>query len=150
VPGISQQRPYPSEHDLREASYPQAWLPDNWQANGTYLYAVDLYNFAYWWECHEVFEILWHAAGRKSQQGQYFQGLIQVAAAHLKRFVGLPRAADNLWRRGLERFRNIPSRYMGLDVLVFTKDVRAYFELPQRSPPLINLVFTEKTREHRY
>ena len=86
----------------------------------------------------------WRAAGRKSEPGQYFQGLIQIAAANLKRFVGLPHAANNLWRRGLEQFNRIPSRYMGLDVLVFTEDVRAYFELSKPSPPLIRLMFTDK------
>jgi predicted metal-dependent hydrolase len=107
---------------------------------------VDLYNFSYWWECHEHFEALWHAAGRKSESGLYFQGLIQVAAAHLKRFVGLPHAADNLWRSGLERFKRLPSNYMGLDVLMFTENVRAHFELTQPSSPLIRLVFTHKCR----
>jgi predicted metal-dependent hydrolase len=105
---------------------------------------VDLYNFAYWWECHEHFETLWRAAGRKSEPGQYFQGLIQISAAHLKRYVGLPHAADNLWRRGLERFKGLPSRYMGLEVLLFTEEVRAYFELTQSRPPLICLGFTDK------
>ena len=144
VPGISQQRPYRDEHSHRQASYPLACPADSWQANATYLYAVDLYNFAYWWECHEQFETLWRAAGRKSEPGHYFQGLIQVAAANLKRFVGLPHAADNLWRRGLEQFNSIPSRYMGLDVLMFSEQVRSYFELSQASPPLIRLVFTDK------
>lgn len=26
---------------------------NNWKTNSTYLYAIDLFNFAYWWECHE-------------------------------------------------------------------------------------------------
>jgi predicted metal-dependent hydrolase len=101
---------------------------------------VDLYNFAYWWECHEQFEALWHAAGRNSEPGRYFQGLIQVAAAHLKRFAELHDAADKLWRGGLERLGSVPSRYMGGDVVLFIKDVRAYFELAQPCPPLIQPV----------
>ena len=28
--------------------------PELWQQNEDYLYGVDLYNFAYWWEAHEA------------------------------------------------------------------------------------------------
>src|SRR5262245_4231065 len=37
--------------------------PAKWRDNDLYLHGIDLYNFAYWWECHEALEALWHAAG---------------------------------------------------------------------------------------
>ena len=55
---------------------------------GDYLYAIDLYNYAYWWECHEVLEGLWRA-GQTTKQGNFFRALIQLAAANLKRSLGL-------------------------------------------------------------
>ena len=125
----------------RQEPKPESFSPHQWQASEWYLYAVDLYNFAYWWECHEVFEGLWNAVGRESDQGQCFQGLIQVASANLKRFLCAAHAADRLWRRGLERLRNIPAQYMGMNVLVFSEDVRAYFEGTRQTPALIRLPF---------
>ena len=63
---------------------PRAFPQDEWSASEDYLYAIDLYNFAYWWESHEIFEGLWHACGRRTQAGNFFQALIQLAAANLK------------------------------------------------------------------
>jgi hypothetical protein len=111
-----------------------AFPPERWRDSEWYRYGVDLYNFAYWWECHEIFEGLWDAAGRHTEQGQFFQALIQIAAASIKRFLGLPRAAERLKERGLERLRKVPLRYMGMDVARFTDETRAYFEGRRDSP----------------
>ena len=94
-------RPFPSyrfvprrtPHPRRDPSGHSYSLPepkpipfsvDRWHTSEDYLYGIDLYNFAYWWECHEVFEGLWHAVGHHSEQGNFFQALIQLAAANLK------------------------------------------------------------------
>jgi len=89
---------------------------DRWHESADYLYGIDLYNFAYWWECHEVFEGLWHAAGRESEQGNFFQALIQLAAAELKRFMGNEQAAEKLLRHCVSRLAGLPDEYMGLRV----------------------------------
>jgi hypothetical protein len=81
--GQPEPRPRPCEHD-------------HWSHSKDYLYAIDLYNFAYWWEAHEVLEGLWHACGRTTTAGNFFQALIQFAAAHLKRALGNEPAAHNL------------------------------------------------------
>jgi len=104
-----------------------------------YLYGIDLYNYGYWWECHEVFEALWHAVGHKTEQGNFFQALIQIAAANLKRSQGRTQAADKLWRRGLARLEKAPSPYMGVDARAFTRDVREYFTRLYPGPALISL-----------
>ena len=82
-----------------------------------YLYGIDLYNYAYWWECHEVLERLWHAAGRKTEQANFFRALIQLAAANLKHFLGDRHATSNLlaqvlrdWRRFLSGIWVLTSR----------------------------------------
>jgi len=90
------------------------------------LYAVDLYNFGYWWESHEVLEGLWHACGRRTTAGNYFQALIQFAAAHLKRALGNEVAAHNLARSGLLRLQNSPASYMGLDTVTFAHDITSW------------------------
>jgi uncharacterized protein len=58
--------------------------PQDWQQNETYLYAVDLFNHGYYWEAHEAWESLWHAAGRKGQVAVFLKGLIKLAAAGVK------------------------------------------------------------------
>ncbi|MGH7168620.1 MAG: DUF309 domain-containing protein [Nitrospiraceae bacterium] len=113
--------------------------PDEWRSSEDYLYGIDLYNFAYWWECHEVFEGLWHAVGHKTLQGNFFQALIQVAAANLKRLLGAASPADNLARACLKRLAKVPPRYMDVDVAAFSRDVRDYFTGLRAHPPLIRL-----------
>ena len=101
-----------------------------------YLYAIDLYNYAYWWECHEVLEGLWRAAGQTTEQGMFFRALIQLAAANLKRFVGQLHATDRLLRRGLVRLERVSGHYMGIDVVNLRNQLE---EFQFRSAPLIRL-----------
>ena len=91
------------------------------------MYGIDLYNYAYWWESHEVFEGFWHAAGHDTEQGNFFQALIQFAAANLKRFLGNEQAAQKLARSGLARLQNLPQLYMGIDVIAFSEAWRMIF-----------------------
>src|SRR5262245_16702088 len=46
----------PKCQPLNESSY---------DANAAYLYAIDLFNHGFYWEAHEAWEALWHAAGRR-------------------------------------------------------------------------------------
>ncbi|MFT5234089.1 MAG: hypothetical protein ACI9UQ_002131 [Candidatus Krumholzibacteriia bacterium] len=66
-----------------------------WHTCEHYLYGIDLFNAGYWWECHEVLEGLWHAAGHDSAAGQVLQAVIQCGAAHLQ-YTDQPRGARRL------------------------------------------------------
>ena len=61
-------------------------LPEQtaWRSCREYCYAVDLWNAGYYWEAHEQWEALWHAAGRKGTAADLFKGLIKLAAAGVK------------------------------------------------------------------
>ncbi len=98
--------------------------PAAWASCAIYLRGVDLYNAAFWWESHEAFEALWHGAGG-GPVADFFQGLIQVAAAELKRLMGNERAAGALYGRGLARLGGVASPFLGLDVRRFAGDVEA-------------------------
>lgn len=63
---------------------PSALITENWRENETYLYAIDLFNHAYYWEAHEAWESLWHAAGHHGQMADFLKGLIKLAAAGVK------------------------------------------------------------------
>lgn len=53
-----------------------------------FLYGLDLFNHGYYWEAHEVWEDLWHAAGRSGPTADFFKGLIKLAAAGVKSLEG--------------------------------------------------------------
>ena len=126
---------------------PPAFSPEEWWDSEWYLYGVDLYNFAYWWECHEAFEGLWRAVGPDTQQGQFLQALIQVAAANLKRLVNAPEPAATLSRAALERLRGFPETYMGVNVAALREEVKQYFEGGREKPALIRLVWPETSAD---
>lgn len=53
-------------------------------ASPAFLHAIDLYHHGYFWEAHEVWEALWHAAGRRGPTAEIYRGLIRLAAAGFK------------------------------------------------------------------
>ncbi len=135
LPGLTPHpRRDPQGHSFgRPEPCPLPFAHEAWSASEEYLYAVDLYNFAYWWESHEVFEGLWHACGPKTTAGNFFQALIQFAAANLKRALGNEAAAQNLAGNGLRRLRNSPAHYMGLDTETFAEHIAAWMHNTGRS-----------------
>jgi hypothetical protein len=149
VPGVT---PHPRRHpDGHSYSQPEPALsapdPDQWQTSDAYLYGVDLYNFAFWWECHEVFEGFWRAAP-KTEPGCFFQALIHVAAANLKICMGSPASADRLSSAAFERFQTLPPIYMGIDVRGFERDMRAYVAGTRKGPALIRLLTSVDKLRH--
>lgn len=118
VPGKAphpRRHPHGHSHGQLEPKL-EALQPDAWSESEAYRYGIDLYNFAYWWESHEIFEAFWHVAGPKTEQGQFFQCLIQLAAGNLKRWMGNENAAGNLFQSSLRRLSGLPDHYMGLAV----------------------------------
>lgn len=146
IPGLAPHpRRDPRGHSFgRPEPAPTEMEPGRWRDHEWYRYGVDLFNFAYWWECHEVFEACWHAAGHQTEQGRFFRALIQAAAANIKQFTGSRQAAGNLTRAALERVRGLPRFYMGMDVEGFAGDVRDYFGGQRKIPALIRLAGGEE------
>lgn len=116
--------------------------PEEWSQSEDYRFGIDLYNFAYWWECHEVFEGFWHAVGRKTEQGLFFQALIQLAAANLKRHTRHLRAAENLLRTSHRKFYGMPPFYMGIDIADLMNRLNAQIATEQAPPILLELRLT--------
>lgn len=141
VPGQTQ---HPRRHPLGH-SYgnpeptPRPFPPNEWETSDDYRYGIDLYNFAYWWESHEIFEAFWHTAGRHSEQGNFFQGLIQLAAANLKRAMNNDPAAHRLVRAGITRLERCATPYMGVEVSLIVQALQGYLSGIQPQLPLIRL-----------
>ncbi|HEX7898752.1 MAG TPA: DUF309 domain-containing protein [Planctomycetota bacterium] len=128
VPGLNPHpRRHPKGHAYGTPETPPPYVPpERWRENPHYLYGVDLYNHAYWWECHEALEALWHLTGHKGEEAAFLQGVIQAAAAHLKRHMGSPDGARRLGREAAARLATVPGpRYMGLDLPPFIRGIEA-------------------------
>ena len=148
VPGFS---PHPLRdpdgHSYRSpAPRPDPFPPEEWRSAPTYLFGIDCYNFAFWWESHEVIEEIWHAVGHDGVQGQFLQALVQIAAAWLHRFRGHERTTEKQAHAGLKRLAGIPDLFMGVQTRTFETGVRDYLAGQGSSYPLIRLVGLEPLR----
>jgi uncharacterized protein len=66
------------------AATPAALDPEHWEESAAYRYGVDLFNHGFYWEAHEAWESLWHAAGRSGPVAIWLKALIKLAAAAVK------------------------------------------------------------------
>ncbi len=143
VPGLT---PHPRRHPQGHAygtteTPPPRMDPGQWRENSVYRHGIDLYNYAYWWECHEALEGLWHLTGHQGTEAQFLQGIIQVAAANLRRHLGTPGGARRLGREAIARLESVGlSSYMGLTLAPFIHGTRAlHVEEKSSAIPLIRL-----------
>jgi hypothetical protein len=81
--------------------------PARWRECGEYLYGVDLFNHGFYWEAHEAWESLWHAAGRKGAVAAWLKALIKLAAAAVKLREGNARGVERHATRALELLREV-------------------------------------------
>ena len=120
-------------------------LPDlnvsDWSSCEQYLIGVDLFNAEYWWECHEIFEGLWHAAGHRSEAGHVLQAVIQCAAAHLKAETDSLLAASRLFEHSLGHFNWAGPSALGLDLEALVRETRAFITLREGTPARLVLRF---------
>lgn len=128
---------HPDGHSYRAPGEPPHEVhlitPENWADSENYLFASDLYNHGYWWEAHEEWEGLWQLTDKKSAQGRFLQGLIQVSACHLKFFVGHDDGVRRLLRTSMAHlevaFADVGQRmYMGLNLQAHRNRVFDYYE----------------------
>jgi len=109
----------------------------DWQGNEAYLYGIDLFNQAYLFEAHEVWEELWFESGRQGPEGCFLKALIQVAAVRLKRALSEPAPAARLADSAKKLLLGLPNhgrkgeQYMGLDLSALILQLEAG-EAPHR------------------
>lgn len=117
---------------VEESEIPYSSSPESWRTNESYLYGVDLYNFAYWWEAHEAWEGLWHQA--EDDHRLFLQGLIQVSAALIKYHQRMLRPLRSLSTAARSKLTEVHTRlgpaaetYMGIDLNEFLSRLNAFF-----------------------
>lgn len=111
----------------------------NWQQCEPYLYGVDLYNHEFWWEAHEAWESCWIATGKTTEAGLFIQGLIQIAAACLKKHQGHNAGATRLAEEGLAKFPTAYPVFLGIDTTPFKAALKDYFSGKRTAQPIIQL-----------
>jgi hypothetical protein len=110
----------PRGHSFGHAEPPvQPLDPSSWQTNANYLYAIDLFNHGFYWEAHEAWEGLWHAAGRAGPTADFLKGLIKLAAAGVKAREGRAAGVRQHAQRAAELFAVIASSELVVDSIVF-------------------------------
>ena len=93
--------------------------PTNWQQSEVYLYGIDLFNHGFYWEAHEAWESLWHAADRRGDVADFLKGLIKLAAAGVKSLEGNPAGVARHTDRAEELLSGvmaIEQTFCGLDL----------------------------------
>jgi uncharacterized protein len=96
---------------------------DRWFDCRPYLHGLDLFNYGYYWEAHETWEQVWHAAGRAGSLADFIKGLIKLAAAGVKARERRPEGVRRHALRAAELFSHVAktlppgqSTYMGLSL----------------------------------
>lgn len=136
---------------------PEPLDPVRWQENRAYLYGVDLFNYGYYWEAHEVWEGLWRAAGRTGLLAEFLKGLIKLAAAGVKVRQGQPQGVASHAAGAVSLFHDIAqqlggeeAQYLGLglrDLLAFTVQIeRQAANVCSDEDPSVKVVFDSALR----
>ncbi len=87
---------------------------------------VDLFNAKEFFECHDAFEELWQE--ERSDRRLFLQGLIQAAVGchHLSN--GNTSGAISQYNKSLEKLKQYPDDYMGLEMQTFRKGIERCFD----------------------
>lgn len=134
-------------HSYRDKSEAvDSFSPQAWDGCETYRYGIDLLNHGYWWEAHEALEAVWVAAGRRTETGQFIQGLILIAVALLKRHQGLHDIAERMAVDGINRLPVRHRSYCGVDTTTLRADAEALFGGRQSEPLQVKLDMPSDTR----
>jgi len=109
-----------------------------WWRCRAYRAGIDLFNHGYYWEAHERWEAVWHAAGRRGAMGDFLKGLIKLAAALVKGRAGRALGVERHARRAVELFSSValhvtPARdMMGLPITPLIEEARRLAAEPEQ------------------
>jgi len=81
-----------------------------WETDRQWLRGLDLFDQRYFWECHELFEGIWHQAEPGGEIYSLCQGLIQASAFVLKGHMGHKKAADRLFTSAQHKLERLSTQ----------------------------------------
>lgn len=94
-----------------------------------FLFALDLFNFGYYWETHMYLEALWNAHKRTGDLCHLFLAIIKLSAAGIKWQQASEKATTGHLERAIEHLQNIQKEKVAGFV------VKDLIELIKNSPP---------------
>ncbi len=102
-----------------------------------FLLGVELFNSGKFFECHEVWEIVWLKA--KGDEREFLHAMIQAAAAlhHVQR--GNLKGADSVGRRAMGKLTLLPAEIMRLNTGKFRSSFENFLAQVTSPFPLIEL-----------
>jgi predicted metal-dependent hydrolase len=118
---------------------PEEFDAQNWQHCEEYLYCIDLFNNGFWWETHERLKFISMATSQESETNQFIRGIIQIAAALLKHFMGEEGGAQTLAKMGIETLRKKEGIFLGIDITTLTHQVEECLQSVEGKYPRIRL-----------
>lgn len=127
---------------------------NNWQTNEFYLYAIDLFNYKYFWETHETLEDLWKLE-ENSNLKKFLQGIIQISAAYIKWIQGIDEGVKKLSFKAVNKLLIITESqniFCGIDVQSFIDQNQRFLNdnLKKISiPPPIHLLIPDNDTLNR-
>ena len=111
VPGLNTHPGKPGGHmEGEEDPKPAPLDPHKFWESEAFLYAIDLYNYGYYWEGHVWLEALWHEAHKEGLMGDFLKGLIKLCAAGVKAKTGQPEPVKGHADRARELFLKVGSQ----------------------------------------
>lgn len=136
--GIHPSKMIGKEHipQIPEAS--KDFSAERWQTSELYLYAIDLFNYCYYWEVHEVLEKLWHRIGKGTPEGMFIQGLIQLSVALLKNAQGNMSGVRRLTEKAFPKLSTQSGIYLGVNIQKLLLEFKYHIE-NNTAPPVITL-----------
>lgn len=97
-------------------------------------WAIELFNKGFYWESHEVWESLWHAAGRKGEVADYLKALIKLAAAGVKVREGSRAGVRTHSSRAFQIIENLIQKYgtsfHGIDLSGLAEKIKTVTDNP--------------------
>ena len=151
--GIGQPHPrrHPDGHSYHAPDKEAEPLhPQRWTESTDYAYGLDLFNHGYYWEAHEAWEGLWHAAGRKGSTANFLKGLIRLAAAGVKVRQAMPEGVRLHAQGAITLFESAradeqTSRFAGFDfstLIEFAEEISRDADLwPRHEGKTVAVVF---------
>ncbi|UVK48287.1 DUF309 domain-containing protein (plasmid) [Mesorhizobium sp. AR07] len=134
-------------------------------SSNVFRWGIDLFNHGYYWEAHEAWEPLWHAAKQSAQHRVFFKGLILLAAAGVKIREGKRVAAARHAARAAALFCQVallPSRFfeaaIGMTPAALAVEAKAATTLPtalreqtpgQLPQPVFDFILAPKSESSR-
>jgi uncharacterized protein len=131
--------PWPHPNRAKEAGGDRdTWPVGDMADSPIFRRGMELFDAGYYWEAHEAWEVLWHAAGRRGATADVLRGLIKLAAAGIKVRERREPGVRTHARRAAECFaaarRQGGVHQLGLDLDLWIDRARAIAETPPGDP----------------